>query len=233
MRVRASGNRKLEEFDSWTLGIGNGESDAVSIPEEMMSTLIKPNCKENRQSEGQAMDHFCDEIFPDLPQNINDRNWIDGRAILAPTNLEVNMLNEKLCDKLPGSAAVLRSADTLTNSDDVLKFNVEYLNSLNPNGFPPHTLNLKPGMPLMILRNLNPKEGLCNGTKLIYERSIDNRLLQCTLTSSGRTVLIPRIAFIPKVGEFSFGWSRLQFPVKPAFAMTINKSQGKYLVFLV
>ena len=174
------------------------------------------------------MVHFSEAIFPDLSQNIRDRNWIDGRAILAPTNKEVSMVNEILCAKLPGSADVLRSADGLTNSEDVLRFNVEYLNSLNPNGFPPHTLNLKPGMPLMLLRNLNPKEGLCNGSKLIYERSLDNRILQCTLSGSNRAVFIPRIAFIPKVGEYPFGWNRLQFPVKPAFSMTINKSQGKY-----
>ena len=93
----------------------------------------------------------------------------------------------------------------------------------------PHTLFLKPGMPLMLLRNLNPKEGLCNGTKLIYERTIDRKILQCKLYGSERTVFIPRIALIPKEGEYPFYWSRLQFPVKVAFAMTINKAQGKYL----
>ena len=50
------------------------------------------------------------------------------------------------------------------------------------------TLNLKPGMPLMLLRNLNPKEGLCNGSKLIYERSMENRILQCKVSGSNRDV---------------------------------------------
>ena len=40
-------------------------------------------------------------------------------------------------------------------------------------------------------------------------------------------VLIPRITFIPKPGEYPFEWQRRQFPVRPSFAITINKSQGQ------
>ena len=101
------------------------------------------------------------------------------------------------------------------------------MNTLDPNGFPPHLLKLKPGVPLMLLRNLNPHEGLCNGTKLVFERSLDNKVLLCRVAGSDKTVLIPRIICIPKPNEYPFGWVRRQFPVKIAFASTINKSQGK------
>ena len=84
-------------------------------------------------------------------------------------------------------------------------------------------------MPLILLGNLDPKAGFCNGTKLIFERCLYNKVLECKLSGTDRTVLIPRIVFIPKAGEYPYGWSRLQFPVKPGFAMTINKSQGKSL----
>ena len=40
-------------------------------------------------------------------------------------------------------------------------------------------------------------------------------------------MLIPRITFIPKAGDFPFDWQRRQFPVRVAFATTINKSQGQ------
>ena len=81
----------------------------------------------------------------------------------------------------------------------------------------------------MLLRNINPRQGLCNGTRLIYNRCIDNKLLQCRIVETGRIVLIPRITFIPKVGEYTFEWQRRQFPVKKSFATTINKSQGQTL----
>ena len=53
--------------------------------------------------------------------------------------------------------------------------------------------------------------------------------MECQIVGSLKTVLLPRITFIPKVGEFAFEWRRKQFPVRAAFATTINKSQGQTL----
>jgi len=38
---------------------------------------------------------------------------------------------------------------------------------LTPSGTPPHRLILKKEVPIILLRNLSPIEGLCNGTRLI------------------------------------------------------------------
>ena len=228
MRVHASGDQLLEKFDSWTLSLGNGDVGYADIPEEMVATKISSNTKANSMLEGQAMEEFVQKIFPNIDTNIHDKNWLNGRAILCTTNKEVSMVNEMVSSMLPGNQQMYGSADELQNNDDILRFNVEYLNSLTPNGFPPHNLPLKPGMPLMLLRNINPREGLCNGTKLIFEKSLDNKVLQCLVSGSNRTVLIPRIIFVPKKGEYPFEWTRRQFPVRPAFATTINKSQGNY-----
>ena len=84
----------------------------------------------------------------------------------------------------------------------------------------------------MLLRNLNPKMGLCNGTRLIFLKVHRNQLLECIIVGgdfSKRKVLIPRITLKPKDREFTFEWSRRQFPVRVCFAMTINKSQGQTL----
>ncbi|KAG2828886.1 hypothetical protein PC113_g21374 [Phytophthora cactorum] len=45
----------------------------------------------------------------------------------------------------------------------------------------------------------------------------------------GQHVLVPRIVFISdgEAREFPFRLRRKQFPVQPAFVMTINKAQGQ------
>ena len=80
----------------------------------------------------------------------------------------------------------------------------------------------------MLLRNLSPKQGLCNGTRLILTK-VSNILLNCKIASgdhAGEEVLIPRINIMHR-DELFIDWNRRQFPVRPAFAMTINKSQGQ------
>ena len=230
MRVRASGDPTLEKFDKWTLSIGNGldQNGVVPIPEEMV-TVIKPNTKTEPKNEEKSMSKFCQEVFPDMEKNIDTVGWLEGRTVLAPTNKEVDALNELIQGWLPEKGIRLQSADTLENPEDAFRFNTEYLNTLRPNGFPHHVLNLKPGMPLMLLRNINPRQGLCNGTRLIFDKCIDNKLIQCRVVETNRVVLIPRITFIPKPSEYPFEWQRRQFPVRPAFAITINKSQGQTL----
>ena len=43
-------------------------------------------------------------------------------------------------------------------------FAVEYLQSISLASIPPSCLRLKIGAPVILLRNLSPREGLCNGT---------------------------------------------------------------------
>ena len=168
------------------LNLGNGKTDSLTLPRNFIATEIQPNGPKNKAAEGQAMKEFCQKIFPDLNENIENSTFLDGRCILAATNKEVTMLNDVVIDLIPGNGSLLRSADELGHSEDLLRFNIEYLNGLSPTGFPPHCLRLKAGMPIMLLRNLNPRLGLCNGTKLIFERCIDNKLLQCKIIGSKR-----------------------------------------------
>ena len=157
MRVRASGDPQLEAFDTWTLSLGDGTAtdlppqlaEQVTIPAEMVTTII-PNTREENWHEHQSMINLCNIIFPDLAQHITDHKWLEGRAILTPTNREVHAINELMESKMPGDAIKLSSADSLEDPDDTFRFNIEYLNTLRPNGFPRHNIILKPGMPLMI-----------------------------------------------------------------------------------
>ena len=232
MRVRASGDPILEHFANWTLSLGDGtindQQGRIIIPKENLFQ-INPNTKDNKENEVRSLVEFCEQIFPNMVENISDPRWLEGRAVLAPTNKEVDEINDLMESKMPGISTKLSSADALENYQDVMRFNIEYLNSLYPKGFPRHIISLKPGMPLMLLRNINPKEGLCNGTKLIYVRNINMKLLVCKLPGRDKDILIPRIKFLPDPGSFPFEWSRLQFPVRVAFSSTINKSQGQTL----
>ena len=131
-----------------------------------MITEIKTSTKDEPKNEENSMKKFCQKVFPDIEVNINTPGWLEGRTILAPTNKEVDVLNDVIQGWLPEKGIRLQSADTLENPEDAFRFNTEYLHTLRPNGFPQHVLNLKPGMPLMLLRNINPRQGLCNGSNI-------------------------------------------------------------------
>jgi ATP-dependent exoDNAse (exonuclease V) alpha subunit len=89
-----------------------------------------------------------------------------------------------------------------------------------------NSLTLNPGMPIMLIRNL--RDDLCNGTRLIVKRVVNNRLLIANIAGTDVEVAIPRVKLEPiNDGTFPFRWSRRQFPVVVAFAISVNKSQGQ------
>ena len=143
------------------------------------------------------------------------------------------MLNIECLEKLEGEDIILPSADGTVNDDDATHYPVEYINTLKTAGIPPHKLTLKKKAVAILLRNLNINGGLCNGTRLIIEDVINERLIKATIangTQKGRTVLIPKIMMYPAENKaFGFEWSRLQFPLRLGFALTIHKSQGQSL----
>jgi len=84
---------------------------------------------------------------------------------------------------------------------------------------------------VILLRNINQSSGLCNGTRLIILR-LGKRVIEARIIAGSkidRTVTIPRIRMFTDKGEYPFIMLRTQFPLRLAFAMTINKSQGQTL----
>ena len=64
--------------------------------------------------------------------------WLSERAILAPKNNAVDAINDKLLHMLPGESRSYKSVDTVPDPDQVVYYPVEFLNTLQPTGVPPH-----------------------------------------------------------------------------------------------
>jgi ATP-dependent DNA helicase PIF1 len=237
MRVLARGNdERLLAFDAFQLSLGNGtlgpvgdSDDFVLLPPEMCVQIdgynndsIKRSCTE-----------LIDWVFPGLAHRYTDRAWLSERAIFAPKNSAVDLINEVCMDMLPGQHQLLSSADNVVNEEQAGLFTPEFLNTLTAPGMPSHDLRIKKGAILILLRNLNKRGGLCNGTRLIFEGMTGNFVMRCTIVSgehAGQQVLIPRILTQPSdYRNQPCEWRRLQFPVRVAFGITINKGQGQSL----
>ncbi len=107
----------------------------------------------------------------------------------------------------------------------------EFLNTLEVSGMPSHKLSLKIGALVILLRNLDPLAGLCNGMRLIVRR-FTMRVVEVEIITgkwAGNVAFIPRIKFISDNNGLPFTFARKQFPLRLAYAMTINKSQGQTL----
>lgn len=133
-----------------------------------------------------------------------------------------------IAKKIPGQEITYKSIDTIIDTNEAVHYPTEFLNSLNPSGMPPHVLLLKIGTPIILLRNLDAPR-LCNGTRLCIKFLRRNVIEATILTgcAKGEDVFIPRIPLIPSDTPFEF--KRLQFPIRLAFAMSINKAQGQSL----
>ena len=83
----------------------------------------------------------------------------------------------------------------------------------------------------MLLRNINPSMGLCNGTRLIILQLGIKIIEAVIITGShkGEKVFIPRIVLTYQDKKWPFILKRRQFPIRICYCMTINKSQGQTL----
>ncbi|XP_074115105.1 uncharacterized protein LOC141537825 [Cotesia typhae] len=153
MRVHLQLNSRAEEFSKILIDIGNGE-----IPEEQG----KINISSIHCNTVIDLISLTNKIYPDIDKaRINYCAWLKERTILTPTNDQANCINNFLLEKLPIEQVTYNSIDKVMEEEDAVHYPEEFLHTLNPLGIPPHTLNLKIGAPLVLLRNLNPPR-LCN-----------------------------------------------------------------------
>lgn len=205
-----------QEFSNLLLKIGNGDIDKFEIPDNWKCTDV------------------CNKIFSNINNNFNDSSRT--KVILACHNNDVDKLNYKILQFINQPLKIYYSSDFATHkgidqTEDELHLNypIEYLNSINA-GLPLHKLELKIGAIVMLLRNISIANGLCNGIRMkilnLHKYNIQAQVL--TGSQSGKIFYIPRITLnTGETSSYPFILYRKQFPIKLAFAMTINKSQGQ------
>ncbi|XP_019183580.1 PREDICTED: uncharacterized protein LOC109178413 [Ipomoea nil] len=192
--------KEIEEFAKWIANIGDrnvgnssdGESD-ITVPEHL---LLK--CEDD------PIATMVDSTFPHFRLGIGDLSYLNDSAILAPTLDVVDSTNQYINDHNPTEGRTYLSRDSVCKSDsnvDMLAdlHTPEFLNGLRCSGVPNHSLTLKVGSPVMLLRNIDHTLGLCNDTRLIVTRLADHVLeakIMCG-TNAGTRVLIPRMSLTP------------------------------------
>ena len=138
-------------------------------------------------------------------------------------NKLTDKINDYCLNKFNGELFEFLSADEVL--DTKINYDVGLLNTLTPSGMPRHQLRLKIGCVMILLRTLDKDNGLSNGTRLVLTKVAKN-LLRCRIINTNKYVFIPRI--LNDGGKLlPFRLRRCQYPVRLAFAITINKSQGQ------
>lgn len=87
---------------------------------------------------------------------------------------------------------------------------------------------------MMIIKNISIIDGLCNGTRVQVVGFKGDHVLECRYLNGPRldtTFYLYKCVFehgggTKGVNEAAFRWTRLQFPLRPGFVVTMNKAQG-------
>ncbi|XP_044594830.1 uncharacterized protein LOC123272196 [Cotesia glomerata] len=119
-------------------------------------------------------------------------------VILSARNIDVDFINTQVVELLDFSTEHIYIGVDSTENCDNENFDdailPEYLNTLNPPNFPPYELKLRQYSIVMLIRNLNLSEGLCNGTRLII-LELGVHVLKCKILTgdkAGEIVFINR-----------------------------------------
>jgi hypothetical protein len=120
-------------FAEYLLRIGGGSEETncngeVHLPDDI---CIPQTGKDN------DLDTLIDYIFPALNANMSNKSYITSRAILSARNDWVDMINMKMISRFQGDEMVYHSFDSAVD-DPHNYYPSEFLNTLTPNGLPPH-----------------------------------------------------------------------------------------------
>jgi ATP-dependent DNA helicase PIF1 len=100
---------------------------------------------------------------------------------------------------------------------------VEFLNTLQLSGLPPHDLQNKTGQFVVIFSNLNPSRGLLNRNMIQFLNTsrVLSRFKLIEGKYTGEELLIARITLCCHDLRLSFNLCRRRFPVLGSFPMSV------------
>ena len=225
-RVRRNGDTpEAKEFAKFLVDLGEGK---LPLHPEIGQNMVR--IPDNYIFESESVQDLIGWCYPDISETSASIHASE-RAILAPKNCDVDHINNLALSLMQGEIFIFESADSVKSEEQAGNFPVEYLNSISASGLPPHKLSLKVGCPVILIRNLDVSRGLCNGTRLIVKQIL-SKILKLELMNgshAGKEVWITRIDHVTAENFMPFIMNRRQFPLKLAFAMSINKAQGQSL----
>ncbi|GIQ82224.1 DNA helicase [Kipferlia bialata] len=202
-----------------------------SIGNLKVSGSSNTRSKAEKLGEDEILDQVIAHVFPHVTDNTVSRDPDSGidSAILTVHNPDVDRINNRIV-----SGMSHRHTRCYLSTNSFIGPKALYhdksptdLNKVAQSGLQPHLIRVAVGVPIMLLTNMDVGSGHCNGTRYIVEQLLDDVIMARTITgpSKGKLFFIPRIT----VTRFydGIGFNRTQFPIRVAYAMTINKAQGQ------
>ena len=114
-----------------------------------------------------------------MQESLTNPNFFNVRAILTPTNEAVVKINDDLLWQLPGEVLTFLGDDSGNVNDPGHEdMTGEAMAIMNYGGLPLSVLHLKICAPVILLQNLDPLHGLCNGTRMTVVLRASTRCLE-------------------------------------------------------
>ena len=174
---------------------------------------------------------FINEIFPPSVFDLPPMDLIK-RVILSSVNADVDRINAAVVGSMPADRPSHTYLSTNTAGEHDIHnpenavFSAENMQTIVDPSLPHHSLTLKVGTPVMCMQNIDVPNGLANGAMMVVTR-VDRDIVWCLVNSRNGVLELP---IIPTAFDYDnkrgFTFTRIQLPLRVAFAVTNHRSQG-------